>query len=432
MNGARSMGFRWFAITAAALFLCLTASFFAPVACRKVQAASAILSQRGYLWQREWTPAVADAFCHANRKMDGVVVLGAEVHWRNGVAHIVPSSIPWEVVACENKPIAIAVRVAPFPGPFAADDASVRAVAGTVRALLAEARSRGVAVAEFQLDFDCAQDKLAGYRVWLRALRPLVRPLPFVITALPSWLDAPDFAALAREVDGYVLQVHSVPTAKETGRDSLCDPALARKWVAKAERLGLPFFVALPTYRCLAGFGPAGNLLGISMDSVQPAWPPNTRIAHLSADADDLAGLVSGWTLARPSQMAGILWYRIPVATDVRNWRWPTLAAVMDGRAPLHKLEISQVGENPIDFSVVNSGEADEWNLPPVVVTWDHAALLSGDALAGWALTTSPGRAEFRPCEGGILPPGAKRAIGWLRYDRPTHPKAVAGGTSGL
>ena len=36
-----------------------------------------IFSQRGYLWQRDWTPAVAAAVTGADRQMDGVVVLAA-------------------------------------------------------------------------------------------------------------------------------------------------------------------------------------------------------------------------------------------------------------------------------------------------------------------------------------------------------------------
>ena len=50
--------------------------------------------------------------------------------------------------------------------------------------MLSEAKWHGVRLSEFQLDFDCAQQKLAGYRLWLGALRPMVRPVRFVITTL--------------------------------------------------------------------------------------------------------------------------------------------------------------------------------------------------------------------------------------------------------
>jgi hypothetical protein len=45
---------------------------------RTDQTISGPLKQRGYLWQREWTAAVVDALGEADRRMDGVVILGAE------------------------------------------------------------------------------------------------------------------------------------------------------------------------------------------------------------------------------------------------------------------------------------------------------------------------------------------------------------------
>lgn len=383
------------------------------------------LIQRGYLWQREWTPAVADAAIQAESKMDGLVILGAEIHWRGATPQTIRASIPWDALKKAKKPCAIALRVAPFGGPFGSDDGPMRTIMEVAKSLLFEAKSHGVNVNEFQLDFDCAQKKLAGYRVWLRALRPAVAPMPLVITTLPSWLKEPEFAALLGEADGYVLQVHSVPTEKESGRAVLCDPRLARKWVAEAAKLERPFSVALPTYWCLAGYGPKGKLLGVSMDSVQPSWPTGTRILEFSTSAEDLADLVKEWKTTRPRGMKELLWYRIPVATDARNWRWPTLAAVMEGRKPVHHVEVLSQGGNPVDFSISNSGEAEESLDRAVTVTWTEAELVASDALPGWTVQTESGRAVFTPEPGCQLrlSPGGKRGIGWLRYDRITTPR---------
>ncbi len=231
------------------------------------------IPQRGYLWQRDWTPPVAAAFAEASAKMDGVIVLGGEIGWNGGSPQVIRANVPWNLLR-EGRPVSIGLRVAPYPGPFAPDDAAARAIVETACSLLSEAAAHGVKVSELQLDFDCAQAKLAGYRLWVEAVRRAISPTRLFITALPSWLDEKEFPALVRAADGYVLQVHSVPTQKESGRASLCDTALARKWVAKASRLGLPFSVALPTYRCLAGYGPDGRLLGVIMDSVAPHGRP--------------------------------------------------------------------------------------------------------------------------------------------------------------
>jgi uncharacterized protein DUF3142 len=401
----------------------LFGTLIAVAACsRSAPKISLPLPQRAYLWQRNWTPAVVDSLVEAQKRMNGVVVLGAEIVWNGKAPEIVSASIDWEKLKTQGKPFGVAIRVAPFAGPFGAGDAATRLLVDLAKSLLSEAAKHGAQLEEVQLDFDCAQKNLRNYRGWLRALRPVIHPARFVITTLPAWLDDPEFVPLVRETDGYVLQVHSVPSSHADRLSSLCDPVSARKWVAKAAELGLPFSVALPTYRCTAGYDPAGKLMGVAMDGVQPAWPPNTRILEFTTDADEVATLVQEWQRSRPPQLRELLWYRLPVATDTRNWRWATLSAVMSGRKPLHRLEVSQDGENPIDLSIVNAGEADEQLDVLVTATWKNNALISADALTGWTVDTTREDAVFAtaPGYGARLAPGGKRKIGWLRYEQPT------------
>jgi hypothetical protein len=353
--------------------------------------------------------------------MDGVVILGAEINLAGNKPEIAKATIDWGAVKRGSQHCALALRVAPFPGPFRSDDAPAQAILDLAKQLLSDARAHNVSLEEFQFDFDCAQKNLASYRRWLIALKPVVQPTRFVITVLPAWLNDSEFRKLVGEVDGYVLQVHSVPIS--TGANAkLSDARLAREWVEKAARFGMPFGVALPTYRCAAGYGPDGKLLSVAMDSVQPVWPPGTRVLELGADADEIAGLVHEWQEARPPQLSELIWYRVPVATDTRNWRWPTLSAVMAGRLPEHKLNILQEGENPIDLSIVNAGESDEQLKTNLTATWSGAELTASDALAGWNMKSENGRAVFTvtALHGLRLPPGATRKIGWLRFDQIT------------
>jgi hypothetical protein len=157
------------------------------------------------------------------------------------------------------------------------------------------------------------------------------------------------------------------------------------------------------------------------MDSVQPAWPPGTRVLEFATDVDEMAMLVKEWQQARPPQLREIIWYRLPVATDLRNCRWVTLSVVMSGRKPAHHLEVLQDGENPIDLSIVNTGEADEQLDSVVTATWNSAAMVAADALAGWTVDVTNGRATFRRAgeHQMRLSPGGKRQIGWLRCERP-------------
>jgi hypothetical protein len=379
------------------------------------------LSQRGYVWQRDWTAAVDGAVLEAQKRMNGVIVLGAEISWAAGKPEIVRANINWEMLRSHNVSCGIVLRIAPYPGPFSADDATAHFIVSVAKSLVDLAASHGFVQSEFQIDFDCPQRNLQAYRVWLRVLREAVHPLRFVLTTLPAWLDDPEFVQLVRDADAFVLQVHSVPTLNVNDRANLCDAQLARTWVSKAARLGLPFSVALPTYRCSAGYDATGKLLGVAMDSVQPAWPPNTRVLEFATNADEMAMLVKEWQQARPPQLREIIWYRVPVVTDMRNWRWTTLSAVMSGRKPLHQLEVVQEGENPIDLSIANTGEADEQLDPIVTASWNSTAIVAVDALPGWTVDVTNGRALFTPAAEHQmrLSPGGKRRIGWLRYERP-------------
>ena len=49
--------------------------------------------------------------------------------------------------------------------------------------LVAEARTNHLNLSELQIDFDCAESKLDGYRVWLTAIQRRVAPLPVTITS---------------------------------------------------------------------------------------------------------------------------------------------------------------------------------------------------------------------------------------------------------
>ena len=418
---------RWFAHVASLAFIGL--SLFALLGCyRSPTIVSGHLLQRGYLWQRAWNPAVIAAVQEAGKRMDGMVIIGAEIVWNGSTPETIRGNIDWNTLKNVRKPIALALRVAPYPGPFSRDDPAAKFITKVATSLIADATSHQLEVSEFQLDFDCAQKKLSGYRLWVEAVRTAVRPTRFVITTLPAWLNEAAFVPLVRAADGYVLQVHSVPVSSQNERSFLLDTNLARQWIKKAASFGIPFSVALPTYRCLAGYDKTGKLLGVAMDSVDLAWPPGTRTLDFSTDADDTAKLVSEWLSVRPAELKELIWYRIPVATDQRNWRWPTLAAIMAGRNPIHKLQAIQRGDNPIDYAIVNLGEADKLAGAKLTVRWVGASLVSFDALPGWTVALEKTRAIFTRTHGSAmeLSPGNERSVGWLRFDNAVNTESVA------
>lgn len=384
--------------------------------------AAGAMPQQAYVWQRVWTDAVARAVRTGGPGFDRLVVLGAEVSWKGRRGQVVPVAIDYESLRQAQVSVAVALRVGPYRGMFAAEDQAGRLLCDVAKGLIQRARSGGVEPAEIQIDFDCAESKLAGYRLWVAAIKAKVAPVPVTVTALPCWLDRRAFKGLAAAADGYVLQVHSL--RKPAGPDelmSLCDPAAARDAVEKAARLKMPFRVALPTYGYVVAFDPGGSFVGVSAEGPSLRWREGVQLRTVRADPVAMAGLVREWTQDRPQQLSGIVWYRLPNGDDRLNWRGATLACVMDGREPRPGLraEVRRSQPKLHEIGLFNAGSADA----PlrVVVTVSHLGgrLVACDALGGFEPSHADGaEVRFTAASGSALAPlrpGQRKAIAWLR-----------------
>ena len=378
------------------------------------------LPQEAYVWQRAWTPPVAAALRQHGDAFSNVVALAAEVSWKQGRPRVVRVPLDFDLLRSLKTPVGLALRIGAFPGPFSPDDETARLLAALATELVSQAAAKQLCLSELQLDFDCAEAKLAGYRVWIEALRQRVAPMPLTFTALPAWLKRAEFAPLAKAADGFVLQVHSVERPRSFDAPfTLCDPAAARSAVALADAAGVPFRVALPTYGYLLAFAPEGKFIGLSAEGPAKNWPAAAKLREVRADAPALAALAQGWATNRPANMRSVIWYRLPVAGDTLNWRWPTLAAMLALRQPQASLraEPRRAEAGLVEIVLVNDGELDLCSRLAVTARWSAARLVAGDAVRGFELAEAkPGTAKFQthaqPCQ---LSPGDRRVIGWLR-----------------
>ncbi len=389
---------------------------------RPVPRARHALPQSVYVWQRAWREPVRQALAQHGTNFASLVALGAEVTWKRGQAQVTRISLDYEALRSTGRPIGLALRIGPFAGPFALEDDRARWLAGLAASVVAEAANHQVALAELQLDFDCAESKLAGYQLWVQAIRRQVNPVPVVITALPAWLNRPAFRPLIGAADGYVLQVHSL--ARPTGPDApftLCDPEAARRAVDGAARLGKSFRVALPTYGYEMAFDSRNRFLGLSAEGPGPNWPADAKLREAGADPAALARLVVGWARERPAALEGVIWYRLPVEGENLNWTWSTLAAVMAGIEPGARLEAVKRLPQPglVELDLVNRGQADHTEAVALSMKWNGARLVAGDGLAGFEqVETGSNAVQFRnQPTAWRLRPGETRTVGWLRFD---------------
>jgi hypothetical protein len=286
--------------------------------------------------------------------------------------------------------------------------------------MVSEARSNALPLAELQIDFDCPESKLAGYAKWVGAIRAAVSPLPVTITALPAWLKRQSFKQLINVADGYVLQVHSLERPRSAdAKFTLCDPAAAREAVERAAHLGKLFRVALPTYGYMLAFDVNGRFAGVSAENPAMTWPKGTQLRELSADPNALADLVKSWTENRPSALAGLIWYRLPIAEDTLNWRWATLAAVMNGATPRADVlaQLSYPSAGLVEIALTNTGAASDAGPMQVTLSWQEARLVACDALRDFDVSENGASTVHFKSKAGLLPllPGENRMIGWMR-----------------
>src|SRR5438477_1708887 len=83
-----------------------------------------------YLWQRDWTAAVNDAVLEAQKRMDGVVVLGAEIGWTGKKPEVVRANINWETLKTRDVSCSIVLRIELYYGTFFANDPTARFIVG--------------------------------------------------------------------------------------------------------------------------------------------------------------------------------------------------------------------------------------------------------------------------------------------------------------
>lgn len=380
------------------------------------------MPQEAYVWQRAWTEPVQQSVVAHAAAFSNLVVLAAEVSWKDGHLHVTRVPLPGKILSQIKPPVGLALRIGPFAGPFSQRDDVAGTLAALAVSLVAEAKTNGVALSELQIDFDCAESKLDGYRHWVIALKRAVAPVPLTITALPAWLGQAAFPALAAAAESYVLQVHSLERPKSFDAPfTLCDPEAARVAVERAGKIGLPFRVALPTYGYVLAFAPDGRFVGLSAEGPARNWPANARLREVRSDPSALFDLAQSWTVRHPLAMRGIIWYRLPISSDDLNWRWPTLDAIVHARLPREHVRAAARRVEPglLEISLVNDGELDLSSRPAVTVHWQGAHMQSGDALRGFELVEAgPLAATFQPRSPPRLRAGDTWTLGWIRLTK--------------
>ncbi|AMQ82970.1 DUF3142 domain-containing protein [Pseudomonas glycinae] len=378
----------WAAL-AAVLLLC---------ACERQDAVP--LDQQLYVWQRQWTPAHEPALNDSRSDFSTLRVLALQAFPNAGWSW---ARIDTALLKHDARPLIAVIRL---DGQLKALDP--QAVTAQILQVLADWQGQGLTLSGVEIDHDAGSARLSAYTEFLTLLRgALPANLRLSITALPAWLDSPQLPALLATVDSSVLQVHAVSDP----RRGLFDPEQARRWAKAWGRVtDKPFYLALPAYG-VALLAEADG--GPVVESEVPLERGGQR-RELLADPQQLGRLAIELREDRPAHLAGLIWFRLPLANDRRAWSLSTLRAVARGDALSSQLGLTFTNQNGLqDIALRNVGNLDSaW---PARITVKARGCEGADALAGYALQQTADLLTFTRLRDGRLPAGGQRAIGWAR-----------------
>ncbi|WP_434607146.1 DUF3142 domain-containing protein [Pseudomonas sp. R1-7] len=364
------------------------------------QPAPTVLDQQLYVWQRQWTPAHEGALRESRRDFSSLRVLALQAFPGAGWSR---ARIDTALLKADGRPLVAVVRL---DGQLKSLDQDE--VIAQIQQMLGDWQAQGLAPLGVEIDHDAGNARLPAYRTFLARLRQVLpTTLQLSITALPAWLGSPELPGLLATVDSSVLQVHAVSDP----RQGLFDPEQARRWAERwSDVTTRPFYLALPAYG-VALLTPENGAPVV--ESEVPIDRGGER-RELLADPRQVADLTAKLRADPPGHLAGIIWFRLPLAGDRRAWSLTTLGAVargdrLDSRMRLHVEEQGGL----YDIRLVNQGNLDSpW---PQRLTLAVGACDGVDALTGYTLQQTPGVLTFTRIKEGRLAAGAQRAIGWAR-----------------
>lgn len=358
------------------------------------------LDQQLYVWQRQWTATHDAALSDSRADFSTLRVLALQAFPQAGWSR---ARIDPALLARDGRPLIAVIRLDGQLQSLDQDEVSAQ-----ILQMISDWQSQGLTLSGVEIDHDAGNARLSAYRTFLTRLRAsLPTSMPLSITALPAWLDSPELPALLSTVDSSVLQVHAVSDP----RRGLFDAEQARRWAKSWSRVtDRPFYLALPAY----GVALLPDTQGPPVVESEVTLEREGERRELLADPQQLRTLGIELRADPPKHLAGLIWFRLPLANDRRAWSLTTLRAVARGDVLRGEWSVKLSADNGLyDIAISNQGNLDsDW---PERLTLAVQGCDGADALAGYTLQQSADLLTFSRLREGRIPSGGQRAIGWAR-----------------
>jgi hypothetical protein len=364
------------------------------------------LQHHAYVWQRMYTPELSQALQQPQSTFTSWRVLAAQ-----RAAESAPIAGNWITVAPDFKALAASkLNVVPvLRVPGSAANVLAQGLPTKVRSVISAWRRAGLSITRVEIDFDCAQSQLLGYRDALVSLRKSLEPGFLVdITALPSWLKSKDLPALLAAADRVTLQVHAVQAPVQ----GLFDARKAEYWIRSFDAISQkPFSVALPAYGAKLLLDASQRVIGVEHEADLDMAAAS--VANIESDPNAVQALLVSLQRTPLAHLQAIAWFRLPLPSDQRAWAMVTLQAVITGQKLQPSVQVQQLKNETggLDVTVQSVGNVPG-NTPQRIFV---AAGCSGEGVGVYQFSAG----AFSTRQSQSLRPGQGLVVGWLRCPPP-------------
>ena len=286
-------------------------------------------------------------------------------------------------------------------------------------------RKHGSHFREVQIDLDSPVSKLNYYGEFLAAVKkelPAGTILSF--TALPCHLRSKTFKKIAKFADYYVLQVHGLEVPKFfSDKVEILNIETANLAIEHAEKLGVPYFLALPTYAYQLNFDRENKkFLFLNAEKIPPQ---NSKVITkiVAPDFKNLASIITKERNNKLQSCKGVIWFRMPIPGDRYNLDAKTLSILQTGQIPVKKITAhwEKSSRGTATLIIENHGILENGTVH-ITIKWQKPHGIY-DLFRSFSVEEH-GNCNELPTSivSTIPPPGKPTPVGWFRTDNKTTP----------
>lgn len=343
-----------------------------------------------YIWQRSWKPEIQSSI-KAVEPNNQFKVLAGDLKVENKRIVFSRVSVNWSYLS--EKAVVADIRMRADLSKFlkAKDqEQTARYLAKNISEIIIEANKSGVHIKGIELDYDCPTSKLADFERFLKAFKREAKAQTLSITALPTWMNSPDFRGVISSVDHYVLQIHSFELPNDKSAPQYIFPKdRASEYFDQAVAIAKPFYVSLPTYGYEVAFSKDDEFIGLRAEGGMQYFADGIKKRMAYANPKDILDFLQKSDASQAESFLGVCWFRLPVASDRFNWDIKTFQRVLKREVPQGHLsvEVAKKGGGVKEVFLVNDGEL---NLDDASfdVYWEEAPLF--DVVGGFDYAKTP------------------------------------------